>query len=169
MRIIFFLILATWFISCKPSRSGVFVETVNAELVSQLIAKAKDTAWMSPITNEKTPGIWVKGLKLTFETPGNTTLIWYDEQDRVTGLVEYKNNVLQDSIHFFSNGQRMFTFLFNKEGKPSGPARFFYEDGRVREDGRFENGIKTGVWRTFKPDGLLEMVNEYDRYGQPKR
>ena len=169
MRYLLLLIIPAWAISCQPAKSDIYVETVNLELVLQLIKKAHDSSWISADSIKGTPPVWVSGLRLQFENPADETFIWYDEQKRVTGLVEIKNNVVKDSIQFFLNGQRMFSLLFNNAGKPSGPARYYYEDGRVREDGRFENGIKTGVWRQFRPDGTLEMANEFDRYGNPKR
>jgi hypothetical protein len=169
MRNFLFLITLAGVISCQPAKSDIYIETVNAALVDQMIKKATDTIWVSPDSSMEVPPVWVNGLKLSFSEPGTLTYIWYDEQQRITGLVEYQQNILKDSIQFFPNGQRMFSFLFNKKGRTSGPARFYYDDGRVREDGRFENGIKTGVWRSFKPDGKLAMVNEFDRFGNPKR
>jgi hypothetical protein len=157
------------FYACGPAKSEIQVETVNPALVTQLINQASDSVWIARDSLQNIPPIWVNGLMLQFDESGKKATIWYDEQNRVAGLVEYRQNVLTDSIQFFPNGQRIFRFLFNKDGKPSGPAKFFYEDGRIREDGRFENGIKTGVWRRFRPDGTLDMVNEFDRYGEPKR
>lgn len=169
MHYFFTILWLASIVACSPATSDVYVETVNPELVNRLIAQANDTTGITSGAGEKAPPFWVSGIKLSFDNPLDVTYIWYDEQKRVTGLVEYQQGILKDSIQFFPNGQRIFSFLFNNHGKISGPARYFYDNGRVREEGRFENGIKTGIWRLFRPDGTLDMVNEYDRYGKAKR
>jgi antitoxin component YwqK of YwqJK toxin-antitoxin module len=156
-------------ISCQPARSDVFVEKVNPELANKLIEGSFRQTELSPQSLRSNYPLWIKGLKLDFKDSTKTTHLWYDEQSRITGMVEYKNGLVTDSIEFFQNGQRMFSMLFNAAGKPSGPARFYYENGRVREDGRFEDGRKAGIWRQFNPEGKLEKTNEYDRFGNPKR
>lgn len=169
MKTIFTLLIIAMVLGCQPAVSDIFVEKLNPELVSRLIAGASGQTALSPDTLLPANPFWVRGLRLHFTDSTKSTILWYDEQDRVTGLVEYKNGVVTDSVMFFQNGQRVFSLLFNKEGKLVGPARYYYEDGRVREDGRFENGKKTGIWRHFLPDGRLENTHEYDRYGNQLR
>jgi hypothetical protein len=168
--IIFFSILLG-ILGCQPARSDLFEERISPQLVEQLTSKADTVVFILPgdslfINN---PPIWVKGQQLTFREKGHTSTLWFDEQDRLTGLVEVSGNRTTDSIAFYPNGQRIFTILLDKDGNPSGPARYYYPDGRVKEDGRFEKGIKTGIWRIFRPDGRLENTEEYDRYGNQRK
>lgn len=157
---------------CKPAKSGIFVEMVSAELVKNLLAKA-DSVVQLPAGSLKPdslrPMVWVRGERLIFSVESKSTVLWYDEQGNLTGMLEYEKDKLKDSIAFYPNGQRMFTLIIDKDGVASGPARYYYPDGRVREDGRFTKGIKTGVWREFNPEGKLETSREYDRYGKPSR
>ncbi len=169
MRLLLILSILTLIGSCKPARSDIFVEQVNPELVSRLVASSVSQSNFLPDSGQTKNPLWVRGLKLQFSDSLKTTMLWYDEQDRITGLIEYQNRRVMDSVEFFQNGQRMFSLLFNSNGKPSGPARFFYEDGRVREDGRFEDGKRNGIWRQFDPSGKLIETHEYDRYGNLKR
>lgn len=159
-----------YFGGCKPSRSDVFVETVNEALLKQLLQNADS---VKPITADsltrKANPLFITG-HLIFSQGGKVvTKIWYDEQGKTTGFMEYEQNKLKDSITFYPNGQRMMTLFFNSNGKPEGPARFYYPDGRVKLDGRYEKGIQTGIWREFAPDGRLIIAHEYDRYGNKKR
>jgi antitoxin component YwqK of YwqJK toxin-antitoxin module len=39
----------------------------------------------------------------------------------------------------------------------------------VKEDGRYQQGRKNGIWRHFKEDGKLQHTEEYDRYGNKTR
>ena len=156
--------------ACQPARSDVYEEMVNATLLQNLINRADSVEiLLADSQSVASNPVWIAGKKLFMDGGNTITTIWYDEQDRPTGLVEYVNNRLKDSIMFYPNGQRMFTFLFDKEGRISGPARYYYPDGRVREDGRFEKGIQTGIWREFSAEGKLITTHEYDRYGQKKR
>jgi hypothetical protein len=154
---------------CQPARSDIYEEVVNKELLNNLIAKADSTY---PIEADSigllNNPLWVKGQKLFFSTPGKFSILWFDEQDRLSGLMEYENNQLKDSILFHANGQRMFSILIDKNGKASGPARYYYPDGRVSADGRFEDGEKRGIWRSFKTDGRLEETRDLDKKRIPK-
>lgn len=156
--------------ACKPARSDIYEEVVNAELVKNLIARA-DTTFpvQSDAANRLTNPLWVQGLKVIYRDKNEHSILWYDEQNKLTGLLEYNNGVLKDSIMFYPNGQRMFTLLMDKNGKASGPARYYHPDGRVSASGSFEKGKKTGIWREFKTDGRLEITREYDKYGNSKR
>jgi hypothetical protein len=169
MKPLAILFLLAFFSGCKPARSDIFVEKVNPELVNRLISTSANQSELLPDSIYNPNPLWVRGLLLNFQDSTKSTILWYDEQNRITGMVEYQNGKVKDSLVFFQNGQRMFSLLFNSSGKTSGLARFYYEDGRVREDGRYEDGFRTGIWRQFNPDGKLEETHEYDRYGNLKR
>ena len=163
------LVLISILTGCQPARSDIFVEMVSPELTTRLISASATQTKLSPDSLKTNNLLWIKGVKLGFSDSAKSTTLWYDEQNQVTGMIEYQNGLIKDSIEFFPNGQRVFTLLFNASGKPSGSASFYYDDGRVRADGRYEEGYKTGIWREFKPDGKLEQTHEYDRYGNLKR
>lgn len=157
-------------LSCGPNRSDVNVEVVNAALVENLKKSADSMYAIEPdsLFMESQP-LFVKGVVLLNNRINKTTRLWFDEQDRLTGMTEYSKGVLTDSFLFHPNGQRLLNVTINKQGQPEGPAAYYYSDGRVRLDGRFEKGIQTGIWREFAPDGRLLVTHEYDRYGNKKR
>jgi hypothetical protein len=157
-------------LACQPAKSDVFVEMVNAELLKKLVAGADSVEPVQPDSSrmQQLP-LWVKGERLLFSATAKNTVLWYDEQGNLTGMLEYEKGKLKDSIAFHPNGQRMFTLIIDKDGFASGPARYYYPDGRVKEDGRFTKGVKTGVWREFNTDGRLIESREFDRYGKPSR
>ncbi len=166
----FCLLFFVFIIACGPKRSEVIEEVVNPSLVQTLIKSADSTIEIKPdsLSFMKNP-LLVRGLKLLYKNKNATTTLWFDEKDQLMGMLEYENEVMQDSILFYPNGQRMINLTINKNGYPEGTARYFYPDGRVKMDGKFENGIQTGIWREFSPDGRLLITREYDRYGKAKR
>ncbi len=165
-----FPVILLVFIACQPATSDKFEEVVNPELVKSLVAKA-DTVTELPFDPVRSLGqpFWVKGQRLVFNATGASTVLFYDEQGKLSGMLEYEKNKLKDSLAFFPNGQRMFTLIIDQEGKASGPARFYYPDGRVREDGRFTKNEKTGIWREFNPEGRLVTTRDYDKKNKPLR
>lgn len=170
-NVLVFTALATLLLAaCKPSRSDVFVETVNDALIKQLLQNADSIKPVRPdsLTRLANP-LFVTGDHIFSQGGKLETILWYDELGKTSGFMEYEQNKLKDSITFFPNGQRMMTLMFNSNGQPEGPARFYYQDGRVKLDGRYEKGIQTGIWREFAPDGRLLVAHEYDRYGNKKR
>lgn len=170
MRISPVIIALIAFVACKPATSEINEEVVSQELVKNLIAGA-DSVFDLPFDSGRLglQPFWVKGQRLVFKATSKSTVLYYDEQGRLSGMLEFENEKLKDSIAFFPNGQRMFTLIIDKDGKASGPARFYHPDGRVREDGRFTKGIKTGIWREFNTEGRLLFSREFDRYGNPSR
>ena len=170
MKAIAIILALAIFAACQPATSDIFEEVVNPELVKSLI-KSADTVYNLPVDTlqMRVQPFWVKGQRLVFVNPSKSTVLYYDEQGNLSGMLEFENEKLKDSIAFYPNGQRMFTFIIDKERKASGPARYYHPDGRVREDGRLTKGIKTGIWREFNAEGRLLKTTEFDRYGKPSR
>jgi hypothetical protein len=156
--------------ACQPARSDVMVEIVDAERVKAMEANSDTVYAVEPGSNALALAMGaVRGMRFVQKALKTNTTVWYDAAGHVVGMLQYTKNVLTDSVAFHNNGQRMLAFTLNEQGLPDGPARFFYPDGRVRSDGRFANGIKTGVWREFDETGKLVVTHEYDRQGQKIR
>lgn len=167
-KLIWLLLVA---IACEPAKSDIYTETVDDQMVANLKQGADSikTISLDPNSLSSTP-FWIKGESLYYGKENKTIRLWYDEQDRISGLVEYRGERLIDSIQFFSNGQRAFTLpLDTLTGLLNGPVRFYHPDGRVRQDGRFEKGIKTGIWREFNEKGKLQTTHEFGSDGVQKR
>jgi hypothetical protein len=169
MKISIFIAIIS-FVACQPATSDIHEEVVSQELVTNLIAGADSVVDLSyDSLRLGLQPFWVKGKRLFFKATSKSTILYYDEQGKLSGMLEFENEKLKDSIAFFPNGQRMFNLIIDNDGKASGPARYYHPDGRVREDGRFTKGIKTGIWREFNTEGRLLYTREFDRYGNPSR
>lgn len=156
------------FAHCKPSVSDIMVEVVDTAYLKQLPSIA-DTFFTVPIgENEKILGA---ATAVQYQIGGHQKdlLLHFDPTGNVLAMREKRYGKTIDSVFFYPNGQRMFTLSLDTNGVAEGTARYFYPDGRVKEDGRFLQGRKNGIWRHFKEDGRLNFTAEYDRYGNKTR
>ena len=47
------------------------------------------------------------------------------------------------------------------DGIPHGSWKYFYENGKIGEDGTFENGLKTGEWTFYYSNGKIESQGKF--------
>lgn len=170
MKITFLFCLATcwWWMGCKPAVSDMVIETVDTAYINRLPIAA-DTIFAAALT----PDAVTLGAAnaVTYQLGGGQKILTlsFDAQSRVVLMVEKRYQTTIDSAAFHPNGQRLFQLGFNADGLADGPARFFYSDGRISADGRYTNGLKTGIWRQFETNGRLKETHEFDRYGKQQR
>jgi len=150
---------------CKPNTSDFEVEMIDSAYVHNLPNVADTSISVSPGNDEKILGV-VKGWKYYVGGNQKEMLLWFDEQGKVVSMTEKRMGILIDSVAFFPNGQRIFRITFDHKGIAEGSAHYYYSDGRIREDGHFSRGIKTGVWRSFDEAGKLTETHEFDRFGR---
>jgi hypothetical protein len=168
MKSIFVFVATTtlflWY-GCKPNTSDFEVEMIDTAYVHNLPNVADTTIEVAPGNDEKILGI-VKGYIYRLGGNQKEMLLWFDEQGRVVSMTEKRMGTLIDSVAFYPNGQRMYRISFDHKGVAEGSAHYYYSDGRIREDGHFSRGIKTGVWRNFDEAGILKETHEFDRFGR---
>ncbi|HMP92810.1 MAG TPA: hypothetical protein PKD90_08060 [Phnomibacter sp.] len=154
---------------CEPARSPVMVETVDTSYVQQLAALSDS---VKPVSVQSSPMAQALGASTGMDywhRPSKKQLrIWYNAMGKVCGLEEQKDGIMQDSVAFYENGQRLFTFTFTPQGIKEGPVRYYYPDGRVKTDGWYKANQPTGVWRYFNEQGKLLYSEEYISPGQKK-
>jgi|GEM_PF-1926363 len=118
------------------------------------------------------------GVKRTEEKSGPTVIeVFFNPKDSVTtkffrdqagvtySLTKEKNGVRLHAAEYYANGQLKARVSY-VNGELDGPARYFYEDGRVRSEGAFRNGNHWGRWKNYDESGKLVSVEEYDEDGQ---
>jgi hypothetical protein len=173
MRLILLAIIpiSVWiFPGCEPARSDLMIELADTTYVKQLPRLADTMHMVEPLQSPMAQALGAAtGADYHFTTQNRRLRIWYGPTGQLVAMEETKSGVMVDSVAFHPNGQRMFSFTFNDQGVADGPVRYYYPDGRVKSDGRYVQGIKTGIWREFEPSGRLVKTHEYDRYGQKIR
>jgi hypothetical protein len=86
---------------------------------------------------------------------GTLTAILKDSLHNIVGINQTKNGVHIFGAEYFPNGQIKGVLTLNKHGEPDGPAKYYFEDGRIRSFGNWKNGDKVGKWMEYDKDGNL--------------
>lgn len=112
------------------------------------------------------------------------TKVWYSEAGRIGMVEEYKNGILDgvkksyyrdngslkvqipyikgvisgEMISYSKNGNVISKEKFN-DG--TGEWRVYWNNGKIKEEGRYEKGKKDGEWKIYNIDGKLEKKSIY--------
>ena len=100
----------------------------------------------------------------------------FDRQDRLLKTVPYVNG-LEDGMSFaydttgtiielvqYRRGFVTSRERINRrdpEGRPNGLWKWFYEDGSLKEEGTFKNGLRNGIFKTYDRQGNLLTIEKY--------
>jgi len=73
-----------------------------------------------------------------------------------------EKNVMRDSVYFeyYENGNKK-VIASTEGGKYHGKYTALYENGNIAESGFMVNGMKSGVWKNYNEQGVLDNVKEY--------
>lgn len=93
---------------------------------------------------EKTP--FEKGKKEGVRTE-------YDETGSITGLIEYKNDLIYN---------RQYINRKDKKGLKQGPWKEFYPSEQIKNEGDYFNNQKDGYWKSYDDKGLLISTVKYN-------
>ncbi len=109
-------------------------------------------------------------------------MTWYDSTGRIVMIETYKNGKIDgDQLTYYPNGKirsditySMGTIvasewldqngdlLFKADySKGSGDWKMFWDDGKLREQGKYKNFQKDGLWIEYDEAGLLERTIQY--------
>lgn len=80
---------------------------------------------------------------------------WYNKEGEVDSSVTYKN------------GRVLYQGIVDAQGLKQGPWKYFYPDGTLKAEGRYQNDLKIGPWKYYFSDGSLEQEGSYI-LGQPE-
>lgn len=67
-----------------------------------------------------------------------------------TGILELDENGVRTAILQINSGQL------------HGPAKYFYESGKLMKEGAYENGEKHGKWTTYNESGTITGLSFYN-------
>lgn len=102
----------------------------------------------------------------------------YYPNGKVKTLAQYKNN-LPDGLwrEYAADGGLEKSLLYKKgvivgkgitddAGLRQGPWVLFYDDGKLRAEGKYKNGKKIAYWKYYYPEGNIEEEGTYDNLGR---
>ena len=97
---------------------------------------------------------------------GTLTQIMLDSNDHITQIVVAKDNKRIFFKEYYSNGQMKSKLSLDSTGQFDGPAKYYYEDGRIQKEGNFKNGFYSGSWNNYDKEGYITSVEKYGESGE---
>jgi len=89
------------------------------------------------------------------------TKVFHDTLGNIMAIMKYENDSLIEGAEYYPNGQIMGKLPERKNGKLDGPVRYYYENGRVRSEGVFKNGLLFGKWKNYSEEGRLISIDDH--------
>jgi antitoxin component YwqK of YwqJK toxin-antitoxin module len=98
----------------------------------------------------------------------NTIKVYYNKSAEITiekyadyyriGTIDSTNLLFHGPFTDFDiNGNKVFSGNFSNN-KLEGEGKYFFEDGKVKEQGKYINGVRDSIWTFFHPNGQIEKV-----------
>ncbi|WP_176838222.1 toxin-antitoxin system YwqK family antitoxin [Fusobacterium hominis] len=113
----------------------------------------------------------LEGPKTWYSEEGNIVLQEYYKNNKIEGeqkayyengaiksIVDYKNNRVLGITAYAKDGKVLHQDNF-KNG--TGVWKYFWENGKVLEEGHYKNWVKDGVWKKYRENGEIDTVTEY--------
>lgn len=107
----------------------------------------------------------------SIETTDSKTYCWRREEfsEGVLFSIEYLTQdrffPIKDFSGYYPNGNLAFKRTYFFDGlysEISGVKELFFENGKIKERGFYQHGIKCGVWTTYNSDGSLKLLTQYE-------
>lgn len=90
-----------------------------------------------------------------------TAKLFKDATGNVVALNRSKNETVFFAMEYYPNGQARGKLPEKTDGAYNGQVRYFYEDGRVKSEGQFKNGSRSGEWKNYDSDGYLISIDDH--------
>lgn len=82
-------------------------------------------------------------------------------KEKIILLCYYFEGDLKESREFYENGFLFRIHHYQKSGIEDGEYKEWDEDGKIKEEGKFSNGLRNGVWRYFE-FGAISSIGAYE-------
>src|SRR5579863_4711248 len=149
------------FMGCRGrERSEIEVIKYNPKLVQEIMSHFDSTYTEYP----KRHDFW--SIDHYLRDSARENLILRDSLKNIVGIVESRKGKYYFSQEYFSNGQLKGKTGFHSPGEGTGPAIYYFEDGRIRSRGEWKNHSQVGEWKNYDENGYLVSVQYYSSDGR---
>jgi hypothetical protein len=97
---------------------------------------------------------------------GTLTNIMLDSMGHITQIIVVKNKKRILFREYYTNGQAKSNLSLDSNGHFNGPAKYYYEDGRIQKEGSYKDGLFSGTWNNYDPDGYPTIIEKYGKDGE---
>jgi antitoxin component YwqK of YwqJK toxin-antitoxin module len=66
----------------------------------------------------------------------------------------------------FDSGRIVAEGILDSTGMQQGDWKEFHENGKIKSEGKYVNGVKVGQWKYYFPDGKMFEIGKYDNKGR---
>jgi antitoxin component YwqK of YwqJK toxin-antitoxin module len=81
---------------------------------------------------------------------------------------EYAPDGTIESSYIFRNGTLIGEGVVTEKGERDGIWKEYYDDGKLRAEGKYNKDVKTGSWKYYHFNGQLEQEGDYNGEGLPE-
>lgn len=83
----------------------------------------------------------------------------YYSNGNIKAITKYKNNRVTGIEFFAQNGK-----LLHKSDMSAGTGewKFFWDNGKLLEEGKYKNWVKDGTWKRYQEDGTVDSITVYE-------
>lgn len=83
----------------------------------------------------------------------------YYSDGSVKAITKYRNNRVTGIEFYAQNGK-----LLHKSDMSAGTGewKFFWDNGKILEEGKYKNWVKDGTWKRYQEDGTVDSIAIYE-------
>lgn len=92
----------------------------------------------------------------------------YNKEGKLEGVRrEYLPDGTVEKSYIFKNGIMIGEGVVTEKGERDGYWKEYYDDGKLRAEGKYNKDVKEGAWKYYHPNGIAEQEGIY-RNGKPE-
>ncbi|MCF8302400.1 MAG: hypothetical protein K9I94_03920 [Bacteroidales bacterium] len=80
---------------------------------------------------------------------------------------EYDKEGNISQAYIFKNGQIIGEGIIKENGKKNGSWVSYYQNGKIKARGTYDDNVKVGKWTYYYPNGQVEQTGRYNNKGKP--
>ena len=94
------------------------------------------------------------------------TQVMKDIKGTIRQVIVEKNKIRIYFAKFYPNGQMVAKYYLDNFGQYNDSSKEFFENGFLKSEGIYKNGLHSGKWKNFDSTGSYISTNEYNQNGQ---
>lgn len=92
----------------------------------------------------------------------------YNKEGKLEGVRrEYSEDGNIEKSYIFRNGIMIAEGIVTEKGERDGFWKEYFDDGRLRAEGKYNKDLKEGAWKFYHPNGVVEQEGSYYK-GKPE-
>ena len=80
---------------------------------------------------------------------------------------EFNSDGIVEKSYLYKNGILIGEGIVKEDGDRDGPWKDYYNDGKLKSEGNYDNGKQTGLWKYYHQNGKIEQTGKFNKQGKP--